>query len=253
MDQNHPYRDDIPAYALGALDAQEAAALEAHLQTCDTCRSELADYQQVSDQLLAALPPQAPPVSLRGKLQHRLPGKQKTVRPKFGWLSGQLALGMAVLTLVALNIFSLIQIQTLKQDQARLTQKYENGEAALAMLSSTGTKSIPVSAGGVSGTILVNQTANTGILIIWNLPVLQQNQTYQAWLIDPQDSDHFAPSAAPFMVNYRVEDLHALVGALKEEGCTVLEKIDESEYGKFAWVIDPEGNKVELWEPPAGQ
>jgi predicted enzyme related to lactoylglutathione lyase len=45
----------------------------------------------------------------------------------------------------------------------------------------------------------------------------------------------------------------ALVKALREEGCNVLEKIDESEYGKFAWVIDPEGNKVELWQPPAGQ
>jgi predicted enzyme related to lactoylglutathione lyase len=71
--------------------------------------------------------------------------------------------------------------------------------------------------------------------------------------IDPQESDHFAPSSAPFMVNYRVEDLHALVKVLKEEGCNVLEKIDESEYGKFAWVIDPEGNKVELWQPPQGQ
>ncbi len=39
----------------------------------------------------------------------------------------------------------------------------------------------------------------------------------------------------------------------EEEGCNVLEKIDESDYGKFAWVIDPDGNKVELWEPPAGQ
>ncbi len=74
-----------------------------------------------------------------------------------------------------------------------------------------------------------------------------------AWLIDPQESDHFAPSSASFMVNYRVEDLHALVKALKEEGCNVLDKVDESEYGKFAWVIDPEGNKVELWQPPRGQ
>ena len=55
------------------------------------------------------------------------------------------------------------------------------------------------------------------------------------------------------MVNYRVEDLHALVQVLREEGCNVLEKIDDSEYGKFAWVIDPEGNKVELWQPVAGQ
>jgi predicted enzyme related to lactoylglutathione lyase len=55
------------------------------------------------------------------------------------------------------------------------------------------------------------------------------------------------------MVNYRVADLRALLKALREEDCTVLDKFDDSEYGKFGWVIDPEGNKVELWEPPAGQ
>jgi predicted enzyme related to lactoylglutathione lyase len=55
------------------------------------------------------------------------------------------------------------------------------------------------------------------------------------------------------MVNYRVENLLALVRDLREEGCNVLEKVEESEYGKFAWVVDPEGNKVELWEPPPGQ
>ncbi|MDQ2768711.1 MAG: VOC family protein, partial [Gemmatimonadota bacterium] len=74
-----------------------------------------------------------------------------------------------------------------------------------------------------------------------------------AWSINSEKSDHFAPSSAPFMVNYRVEDLLALVKALKEEGCNVLEKIDDSEYGKFAWVIDPEGNKIELWQPPQGE
>jgi predicted enzyme related to lactoylglutathione lyase len=73
-----------------------------------------------------------------------------------------------------------------------------------------------------------------------------------AWSVVPQDSDQFAPGNASFMVNYRVEDLLALVAALKKEGCNVLDKIDDSEYGKFAWVIDLEGNKVELWEPPAG-
>ena len=55
------------------------------------------------------------------------------------------------------------------------------------------------------------------------------------------------------MVNYRVADLHGLLAVLREEGCNVLDKIDESEFGRFGWVLDPEGNKVELWEPPAGQ
>ena len=74
-----------------------------------------------------------------------------------------------------------------------------------------------------------------------------------AWNITSEKSDQFAPSNAPFMVNYRVADLHALVKALKAEGCNVLDKVDDSEYGLFGWVIDPEGNKVELWQPPAGQ
>ncbi len=74
-----------------------------------------------------------------------------------------------------------------------------------------------------------------------------------AWSVFPAEGDQFAPSTASFMVNYRVDDLLALVKALREEGCNVLEKVDDSEYGKFAWVIDPEGNKIELWEPPAGQ
>ena len=74
-----------------------------------------------------------------------------------------------------------------------------------------------------------------------------------AWLIAPAGGDQFAPSKASFMVNYRVDDLAALLEALRAEGCNVLEKTDNSEYGKFGWVIDPEGNKVELWQPPPGQ
>ncbi|MEO8064426.1 MAG: VOC family protein [Pseudomonadota bacterium] len=73
------------------------------------------------------------------------------------------------------------------------------------------------------------------------------------WSIASQESEQFAPGNSTFMVNYRVDDLYALVSALKAEGCNVLDKIDDSEYGKFAWVIDLEGNKVELWQPPAGQ
>jgi predicted enzyme related to lactoylglutathione lyase len=73
------------------------------------------------------------------------------------------------------------------------------------------------------------------------------------WSIGTAGSDYFAPSASPFMINYRVEDLAALLQALREEGCNVVDKTDDSEFGKFGWVIDPEGNKVELWEPPAGR
>ncbi|HEY1090366.1 MAG TPA: VOC family protein [Burkholderiaceae bacterium] len=64
---------------------------------------------------------------------------------------------------------------------------------------------------------------------------------------------NFAPSTSTFMINYRVADLAALMQVLRDEGCQVLEMSDDPDYGKFGWVIDPEGNKIELWEPPAGQ
>jgi predicted enzyme related to lactoylglutathione lyase len=73
------------------------------------------------------------------------------------------------------------------------------------------------------------------------------------WSVGSADGDHFAPSKSSFMINYRVEDLASLLEALREEGCNVLERTDDSEYGKFGWVIDPEGNKIELWQPPEGQ
>jgi predicted enzyme related to lactoylglutathione lyase len=73
------------------------------------------------------------------------------------------------------------------------------------------------------------------------------------WSIGETASPYYAPSTAPFMINYRVPDVRALLGVLREEGCDVVDRIDESEYGIFGWVLDPEGNKVELWQPPAGQ
>ena len=73
------------------------------------------------------------------------------------------------------------------------------------------------------------------------------------WSLTSMQSDQFAPATTPFMINYRVADLHALLEALRAEGCDVLEKVEDSEYGKFGWVMDPEGNKVELWQPPEGQ
>ena len=73
------------------------------------------------------------------------------------------------------------------------------------------------------------------------------------WSIGGADAEVFAPGTAPFVVNYRVADLAALLQALRAEGCQVLDRTEDSEYGKFGWVIDPEGNKAELWQPPAGQ
>jgi catechol 2,3-dioxygenase-like lactoylglutathione lyase family enzyme len=73
------------------------------------------------------------------------------------------------------------------------------------------------------------------------------------WSPFKEDTAYFAPSSASFMVNYRVADLHGLLAALRAEGCAVQDQVEESEFGKFGWVVDPEGNKLELWQPPEGQ
>lgn len=72
-----------------------------------------------------------------------------------------------------------------------------------------------------------------------------------AWFVG--DGSNFAPSEASYMIDYRVADLHGLLKLLREEGCQVLDKVEESDYGIFGWVMDPEGNKVELWQPPEGK
>jgi predicted enzyme related to lactoylglutathione lyase len=87
----------------------------------------------------------------------------------------------------------------------------------------------------------------------WGGSVFESEAAKQStiWNIAPSDTDNMAPSQSSFMINYRVDNLLELLTALRAEGCHVLEKTDISEYGGFGWVMDPEGNKVELWQPPA--
>jgi anti-sigma-K factor RskA len=180
------FRENIPAYALGALDADEASALEAHLQTCDSCPAELAAYRAISDTLLTSVPPQQPPAALRQRLQARLPGSQKPRLLWPSWSFGQFALGMAIILLVALNIFSLLQIQSMQRQQAQFSRQIQTGQVALAMLAYPDTKSLLISGSNVAGTLLLDKEHNAAVLIVWNLPPIAENQTYQIWLIDPQ-------------------------------------------------------------------
>lgn len=69
------------------------------------------------------------------------------------------------------------------------------------------------------------------------------------WSPFKEDSKYFNPSEKPYMFNYRVENLSELMKLLKEEGVQVIGEIEEYPYGKFGWILDPEGNKIELWEP----
>jgi predicted enzyme related to lactoylglutathione lyase len=69
------------------------------------------------------------------------------------------------------------------------------------------------------------------------------------WSPFAKDTSYFTPGEKDYMFNYRVENLVELLKILKEEGVEVVGEIEEYEYGKFGWIMDPEGRKIELWEP----
>jgi len=71
------------------------------------------------------------------------------------------------------------------------------------------------------------------------------------WSIFAAETQYFAPSEQPFLINFRVDDLDAMLRQLRDAGCPVDGRVEDGPYGRFGWVIDPEGNKVELWQPPA--
>ncbi len=70
------------------------------------------------------------------------------------------------------------------------------------------------------------------------------------WSIFPKDTKYFGPGPQSFMLNYRVDDLDALLESLRAERVQIDPHREDYPYGRFAWIIDPEGNRIELWEPP---
>jgi len=186
-----PHRENLAAYALGTLDADDIPALESHLADCQDCQSELADYQSVASSLLQAIPPRMPPQGLRRKLIARLPSQQ-TRTPKlfadiFGQISiGQVALAVVMLFLLGLNIFSTLQIRQLQQGQFELAERLSQDQTAIAMLAYPSTQALPVHAemSDITGSMLVDKDKSTAVLVLWNLPRVESGQTYQIWLID---------------------------------------------------------------------
>ncbi len=89
-----------------------------------------------------------------------------------------------------------------------------------------------------------------GAIFPWRRNDESGEETYSVWSPFKGDTNYFEPSEFDYMINYQVDDLHALIAKLKEERVTVIDKVEESEFGKFGWIIYPEGRKIELWEPP---
>ncbi|MFT7589947.1 MAG: putative enzyme related to lactoylglutathione lyase [Limisphaerales bacterium] len=88
-----------------------------------------------------------------------------------------------------------------------------------------------------------------GFSFQWNKNEGSDSPGHTAWSPFKTDTKYFEPSQKDFMFNYRVDDLDALLKVLKEEGVEIVGEPESFEYGKFAWIMDPEGNKIELWQP----
>jgi len=96
-------------------------------------------------------------------------------------------------------------------------------------------------------------TSPYGTTFEWKQGEDTTNKGLTQWCPFAETTKYFEPSTKDFMINYRVENLEALVEQLKNEGVTIVDKIEASDYGKFVHIIDVEGNKVELWEPNDGE
>jgi predicted enzyme related to lactoylglutathione lyase len=92
-------------------------------------------------------------------------------------------------------------------------------------------------------------TSTYGTTFEWRQADDPTKEGSTSWCTFPQDSKYFDPSTKPFMINYRVEDLAALLEELKKENVTIVDEVAEYDYGKFVHILDPEGNIIELWEP----
>ena len=88
-----------------------------------------------------------------------------------------------------------------------------------------------------------------GFCFPWRAQDAPDTERMTVWSIFPRDSAYFDPSKAPFMINYIVDDMDALLAKLARAGVAIDPKREDHDYGRFAWIHDPDGNKIELWQP----
>ena len=92
-------------------------------------------------------------------------------------------------------------------------------------------------------------TQNTALLS-WRSPKNPKKTGYTVWALFPSNTKYFRNPRKQFMINYRVKNLDRVITKLRREHVKIAKKVEDLEYGRFAWISDPEGNWLELWEPP---
>jgi len=89
-----------------------------------------------------------------------------------------------------------------------------------------------------------------GAAFPWREKDKPDHMGYTVWSPFDDDTEYFDPSESEFMINFRVDDLDGMLEQLEDAGVEIVGEVQEYEYGRFGWILDPDGNKVELWEPP---
>ena len=92
-----------------------------------------------------------------------------------------------------------------------------------------------------------------GAMLPWREHDDPQKEHVTVWTVFPASTKYLDPSPAPFMINYIVDDMDALLSRLKQEGVKIDDKRMDESYGRFAWIYDSDGNKIELWQPPSAK
>jgi anti-sigma-K factor RskA len=175
-------RELLPAYALGALDADERRLVDSHLPACPDCQAALAEFRAVEQGLLHATPTREPPARIRAGLIARLAETRPPV-PVRRRRWGSFAAGLALTVLLALNLLLAGQLRQAQAQQAALAEQLAAGQLALELLSHAGTRTHAAAGESASGSLIVNTTANTAVLSAKGLIELDAQHVYQLWLI----------------------------------------------------------------------
>ena len=94
-----------------------------------------------------------------------------------------------------------------------------------------------------------NDAGSTAAQFLWRERAEPHDPGTTVWALFPEDTSYFGSGSQNFMVNYRVADIRSLLDRLRDEGVWVDDNVEEYEYGIFGWIKDPDGNRIELWEP----
>lgn len=176
--------DSLPAYALGALEADEARRVAEHLAGCSTCQESLREFQAVADRLALMTPEVRPPADLKPRLMKRIRGESRAPAPSARWRLRLPALRPAGVV-AGLVLMLALAVSTLLLWQRLNTQEVLSGPLGMRAIA---LENRPTAAAGASGFVVLSADGQDGALVVDGLPALDPQHEYQLWLVRGDES-----------------------------------------------------------------